>query len=146
MAFKLASIEYFWGKALLTQTTENGGTAEAPLELKFKRLDLDARAERARNMGGDIYKKALLESDSKDELESKLQKEMIRDGRLERTAAELTDELLEIVLDWRDVKDAENAPVPFSRDGLLLVVQNFNGAYDAINAAFDAGFKAKEKN
>lgn len=145
MAFKLASSDSFWFTVKVAQVNEAGKTLENHIAMKFKRLDFDERKDREMRMGGEIYQRLMAETDGDAEsLSGKFTAQMIRDGMMDKTAEDLTDELLEIVLDWKDVED-EKGPMTFSRDNLLKLVRFVPNLAGAVNDGYRQAYSGDLK-
>lgn len=145
MAFKLNISDHFWFTVKAATVTDQGKTVENHIKFKFKRLDIDERRERELRLGGDIYQQLMTEVDGDmDALSGKFTAEMIRQGRMDKTSDDITDELLEIVTDWEDVSDSEG-PVEFNRDNLLQLVRYLPNLPAAINDAYRAAYSGDLK-
>lgn len=145
MAFKLAASDSFWFTAKVAQVAETGKTLENHISLKFKRLDFDERKDREMRMGGEIYQRLMTESDGDaDAISGKFTAELIREGQMNKTAEDLTDELMDIVMDWKDVED-EKGPMTFSRDNLLKLVRFVPNLPQAINEAYRQAYSGELK-
>lgn len=145
MAFKLAASDSFWFTAKVSQVAETGKTLENHISLKFKRLDFDERKDREMRMGGEIYQRLMTESDGDaDAISGKFTAELIREGQMNKTAEDLTDELMDIVMDWKDVED-EKGPMTFSRDNLLKLVRFVPNLPQAINEAYRQAYSGELK-
>lgn len=145
MAFKLAASDSFWFTAKVMQVAETGKTLENHISLKFKRLDFDERKDREMRMGGEIYQRLMTESDGDaDAISGKFTAELIREGQMNKTAEDLTDELMDIVMDWKDVED-EKGPMTFSRDNLLKLVRFVPNLPQAINEAYRQAYSGELK-
>ncbi|MEY2680693.1 MAG: Phage tail assembly chaperone [Pseudomonadota bacterium] len=145
MAFKLNLSDSFWFTVKVPQLTDMGKQVENHIKFKFKRLDIDERRERELRLGGDIYQQLMAEVDGNmDVLSGKFTAEMIRQGRMDKTSADLTDELLDIVSDWEDVADAEG-PMDFNRENLLKLVKFLPNLPQAINDAYRNAYSGELK-
>jgi len=145
MAFKLNLSDSFWFTVKVPQLTDMGKQVENHIKFKFKRLDIDERRERELRLGGDIYQQLMAEVDGDmDVLSGKFTAEMIRQGRMDKTSADLTDELLDIVTDWEDVSDTEG-PMAFNRDNLLKLVKFLPNLPQAINDAYRNAYSGELK-
>lgn len=145
MAFKLNISDSFWFTVKVPQLTDMGKQVENHIKFKFKRLDIDERRERELRLGGDIYQQLMAEVDGNmDILSGKFTAEMIRQGRMDKTSADLTDELMDIVTDWEDVADAEG-PMEFNRANLLTLVKFLPNLPQAINDAYRMAYSGELK-
>lgn len=145
MAFKLAASTSFWFPVKVTQVSETGKTLENQIQMNFKRLDIDERRKREMAMGGEIYQKLLAESDGDtDSIGGKFTAELIREGKMDKDAEDLTDELMEIVTDWKDVED-ETGPLAFNRDNLLKLVRFVPNLSAAVNDAYRLAYSGELK-
>jgi hypothetical protein len=145
MAFKLANSETFWFNVKAVQITDAGKTVENNIMFQFKRLDIDERRERDLRLGGDIFQQVMAETDGDQEkLSGKFTAELVKQGRMNKSADELTDELLEIVTGWKDVEDT-NGPLAFNRDNLLLLVKVVPNLPAAINDAYRLAYSGELK-
>lgn len=145
MAFKLAASDSFWFTVKVAQVNEAGKTLENHIPIKFKRLDIDQRREREMKMGGEIYQQLLAETDGDvDAISGKFTAQMIRDGMMNKTADDLTDELLDIIVDWKDVEN-EKGPMEFSRDNLLELVRFIPNFPVAVNDAYRLAYSGELK-
>ena len=79
-----------------------------------------------------------------DVLSGKFTAEMIRQGRMDKTSDDITDELLEIVTDWADVED-DKGKLDFSRDNLLVLVKHLPNLPQAINDAYRQAYSGELK-
>lgn len=145
MAFKLNISDSFWFTVKIAQITDAGKTLENHIKFKFKRMDIDERRERELRLGGDIYQQLMAEVDGNmDVLSGKFTAEMIRQGRMDKTSDDLTDELLEIVTDWEDVSD-ESGKLEFNRENLLKLVKYIPNLPQAINDAYRQAYSGELK-
>jgi len=145
MAFKLAASDSFWFNAKVAQVSETGKTLENHINFKFKRLDFDERKDREMRMGGEIYQRLMAESDGNaDAISGKFTAELIREGQMDKTAEDLTDDLMDIVLDWKDVED-EKGPMTFSRENLLKLVRFVPNLHQAVNEAYRLAYSGELK-
>jgi len=145
MAFKLATSDHFWFTVKVTQVAETGKTQENHISMKFKRLDFDERKEREMRMGGEIYQRLVTETDGDvDSISGRFTAELIREGQMNKTAEDMTDELMEIVLDWKDVNDEEGV-MAFSRDNLLRLVRFVPNLPNAVNEAYRLAYSGELK-
>lgn len=145
MAFKLNLSDHFWFTVKVPQITDSGKTVENHIKFKFKRLDLDERRERELRLGGDIYQQLMADVDGDmDVLSGKFTAEMIRQGRMDKTSADITDELLEIVSDWDEVSD-DTGKLEFSRDNLLMLVKFLPNLPQAINDSYRQAYSGELK-
>jgi hypothetical protein len=145
MAFKLNLSDHFWFTVKVPQVTDQGKTVENHIKFKFKRLDLDERRERELRLGGDLYQQLMAETDGDmDALSGKFTAAMIREGRMDKTSKDITDELLEIVTDWQDVED-ENGAMEFSDANLLKLVRYLPNLPQAINDAYRLAYSGELK-
>jgi hypothetical protein len=146
MAFKLAASDSFWFPVKVSQINEAGKNLEHIISFKFKRLNLDQRQERDLRAGGDVYKKLMAETDgNSDVIGGKFTAEMIRQGKLDKTSDDITDELLEIVCDWKEVKDYDDSDMVFNRENLLKLVLIVPGLPKAINDAYTNAYSGELK-
>ena len=145
MAFKLNLSDHFWYTVKVPQVTDAGKTVENHIKFKFKRLDIDERRERELRLGGDIYQQLMAEVDGNmDVLSGKFTAEMIRQGRMDKTSDDITNELMEIVSDWEDVAD-DKGKLDFSRDNLLLLVKHLPNLPQAINDSYRLAYSGELK-
>lgn len=145
MAFKLAASDSFWFTVKVAQIAETGKTLENHIAFKFKRLDIDERRDREMRMGGEIYQRLMAETDGDAEaISGKFTAQMIRDGMMDKSAEDLTTELLDIVLDWKDVDD-EKGPMAFSRENLLKLVRFVPNLPGAINDGYRLAYSGDLK-
>lgn len=145
MAFKLNISDSFWFSVKVPTITDQGKTVENNIKFKFKRLDMDERRERELRLGGDIYQQLMAEVDGNmDVLSGKFTAEMIRQGRMDKTSEDITDELLEIVTDWEDVTE-DSEPMAFSRANLLKLVKYLPNLPQAINDAYRLAYSGELK-
>lgn len=145
MAFKLNISDHFWFTVKVAQITDAGKTVENHVKFKFKRMDIDERRERELRLGGDIYQQLMTEVDGDmDVLSGKFTAEMIRQGRMDKSSEDLTDELLEIVSDWEDVSD-ESGKLEFNRENLLKLVKYIPNLPQAINEAYRLAYSGELK-
>jgi hypothetical protein len=145
MAFKLAESDHFWFTVKVGQITDAGKTVENHIKFKFKRMNLDERREREMRLGGDIYQQLMAETDGDmDALSGKFTAEMIRQGRMDKTSDDITDELMEILLDWQEVSD-ETGPMEFSRENLLRLVLFLPNLPQAVNDAYRNAYSGELK-
>ncbi|MGI9143229.1 MAG: phage tail assembly chaperone [Fluviibacter sp.] len=145
MAFKLNISDHFWFTVKVPQITDAGKTVENHIKFKFKRLDIDERRERELRLGGDIYQRLMADVDGDmDALSGKFTAEMIRQGRMDKTSVDITDELMEIVNDWEDVSD-DVGKMEFSQDNLLKLVKFLPNLPQAINDAYRQAYSGELK-
>lgn len=144
MAFKLANSEFFWYVVRVAQVTEDGKTTENHIKLKFKRLDADERRERDLRLGGDIYQQVMIEADDADDIGQKFTRELIKQGKTNKTVEEITSELEEIVCGWDAVAD-EKGPMDFNHDNLMLMVRYVPNFAGAVNDAYRQAYAGELK-
>lgn len=148
MAFKLNTSDSFFFPVKIVTINDQGRQMDGTLTLQFKRLDVDARREREYRNGGDIYKQVVVEADKADDVSQMFTKELLKQGRDEKNSDEMTDDLLEIVVGWKDVIGEDDKPAEFSRDGLRQMVRDIPNFYAAVNDAYRKAYSGelKQKN
>lgn len=145
MAFKLANSDSFWFNVKATQINDAGKITENNIMFQFKRLDIDERRERDLRLGGDIFQQVVAETDGdQDRMSGRFTAELVKQGKMNKTADELTDELMEIVTGWKDVEDT-SGPLEFNRENLLLLVKVVPNLPTAINEAYRLAYSGELK-
>lgn len=118
---RISASPKFWTTVWAEMQGETGSRLTVKFECQFKRMDEDEKKAFAERLG-----QAMESADGSQ-------------------SAAMTDQLMEVITDWRGVTDENDQPAQFDRDNLLRMVKM--GMTGAILYAFrEAQTKAKEKN
>lgn len=124
MTFKLALSEKFWAPVNAEVQGENGERKPIKFKVQFKRLSTD-------EIGAFGTRLQRAFEDARDANEGATQR--------------VVDMLMEVMTDWAEIIDEQNAPVPFSKEALQVAAQM--GLHAAILHAFRASMPGvREKN
>ncbi len=140
--FNLSTSETIWKKVKVPVPVDFDRTEDRIFQAQFKRLS--ASEMRILNRRRSLPR-----------IGESMINEFVEDGRLTeeeaKSALELgivTDEEIieKYLLDWKDVIDKENNPVPFNASSVALMMDIEPVQYHTVQAFFEAQGEAKEKN